>query len=261
MLALLLLTTVLFLMNREAIANNLRNARLIERIFSKNAGPSEKPPAEAPKPAAEQPSVKPALPATKPAEPPAKPAADKPTAAPVAEKPAAPPAAAPASEKPEAPKTTDAKPAVKAPAETPKQTTRERTLWYVRVETDGVIARVKVKRQIPASETPLADAIASLMAGPTAAEVQKGYSSLIPAGTKLLTATVRGSTAYLSFNDVFQFNSYGIEGYAAQLRQIIWTATEFDTVKDVQILIEGRRVDFLGAEGIFIGSPLGRDSI
>jgi len=104
------------------------------------------------------------------------------------------------------------------------------------------------------------DALNALAAGPSPEERKKGYSSLIPAGTKLLSATVRGTTAYLSFNDQFQFNSFGIEGYAAQLRQIVWTATEFDSVKDVQFLIEGRRVDYLGAEGIFIGSPVGRDS-
>jgi spore germination protein GerM len=157
-------------------------------------------------------------------------------------------------------KTTTAKPKNKTAAEENKAT-RDRMLWFVRVESDGVIARVKVKRSISASDTPLVDALNAVMSGPNPEEKKKGVSSLIPAGTKLLSATVRGSTAYLSFNEQFQFNSYGIEGYAAQLRQIVWTATEFESVKDVQILIEGRRVDYLGSEGIFIGSPLTRDSI
>ncbi|MDR3124205.1 MAG: GerMN domain-containing protein, partial [Treponema sp.] len=67
------------------------------------------------------------------------------------------------------------------------------------------------------------------------------------------------STAYLSFSEDFQFNTYGVEGYIGQLRQIIWTATEFPNISDVQILIEGRRIDYLG-ERIAIGSPLGRDA-
>lgn len=84
--------------------------------------------------------------------------------------------------------------------------------------------------------------------------------SLIPSGTRILSATVRGNTAYINFSEDFQYNTYGVEGYAAQLKQIVWTATEFPNVENVQILIEGRRVDYLG-EGIWIGSPLNRDEL
>jgi spore germination protein GerM len=70
---------------------------------------------------------------------------------------------------------------------------------------------------------------------------------------------VRGNTAYLSFSDDFMLNTFGVEGYVAQLRQIVWTVTEFQNVNDVQILIEGRRLDYL-AEGIWIGSPISRSS-
>lgn len=124
-----------------------------------------------------------------------------------------------------------------------------------------MIERVKEIRPLPVNDSPLAEAIGALMTGPSESYRKRGYSSLIPQGTKLLSATIRGGTAYLSFSDQFQFNTYGIEGVAAQLRQIVWTATEFDTVKDVQILIEGRRVDYLGSEGIWIGSPIGRSSL
>jgi spore germination protein GerM len=96
--------------------------------------------------------------------------------------------------------------------------------------------------------------------GPTAEEQRKGLISLIPQGTRVLSATVRGSTAYISFSEEFQFNTSGAEGYVAQLRQIVWTATEFPTVKDVQILIDSRRIDYLG-EGIWIGGPLSRDTL
>ena len=138
---------------------------------------------------------------------------------------------------------------------------KDRTLWLVKIYDDGVISREKVKRSIQASDSPLTDAMAALLAGPSAEERKKGFTSLIPEGTKLISILVRGSTAYLNFNEQFQFNSHGIEGYVQQLRQVIWTATEFESVKDVQILIDGRRLDYLGPEGIQIGKPLGRDSI
>ena len=104
------------------------------------------------------------------------------------------------------------------------------------------------------------DSLNSLLAGPSAEEKRKGLISLIPANTKILSAIVRGTTAYISFSEEFQYNTYGVEGYAAQLRQVVWTATEFSTVNDVQILIEGRRIDFLG-EGIWIGSPISREAL
>jgi len=104
------------------------------------------------------------------------------------------------------------------------------------------------------------DSLNALLAGPTADERRRGLLNLIPPNTIIISATVRGNTAYINFNENFMFNTYGIEGYAAQLRQIIWTATEFSNVNDVQILVEGRRIDYLG-EGIWIGSPISRDSL
>jgi len=56
------------------------------------------------------------------------------------------------------------------------------------------------------------------------------------------------------------YNRYGIEGYAGQLKQIVYTATNFSTVKDVQILIEGQPRDYLGGDGVYIGKPLSRAS-
>jgi spore germination protein GerM len=104
------------------------------------------------------------------------------------------------------------------------------------------------------------DALNALLQGPTAEEQRRGMVSLIPPGSRILSATVRGDTAYISFSEEFQYNTYGVEGYAAQLKQIVWTATEFPNVRTVQILIEGRRVDYLG-EGIWIGGPIGRDGL
>ena len=103
------------------------------------------------------------------------------------------------------------------------------------------------------------DVLNTLLIGPTADELNRGLLNLIPQNTRILTATVRGSTAYISFSEDFLFNTFGVEGYVAQLRQIVWTVTEFSNVSDVQILVEGRRLDYLG-EGIWIGSPISRQS-
>ena len=136
---------------------------------------------------------------------------------------------------------------------------RDRALYFIRIDGDGSVFRVRVDRGLPVSDSPLRDAIQALIAGPNAEEGQRGLVSLIPQGTRLLSVTIRGDTAYINFNEDFQYNTYGTEGYIGQLRQVVFTATEFANVRDVQILIEGSRVDYLGAN-IWIGSPLGRET-
>ncbi len=162
----------------------------------------------------------------------------------------------------ETPSSADGAPAPPAASEIIEDRTsyREWALWFSKVDDDGHIGQYKIQRSLPASDSPLSDAIEALLKGPSKLEAAKDLTSLIPPGTALLSALVRGDTAYLSFNENFHFNPFGIEGYAGQLRQIIWTATEFPNIQKVQILIEGRRVDYLG-EGIWIGSPLNRDSL
>ncbi|MDR2051992.1 MAG: GerMN domain-containing protein [Treponema sp.] len=133
-----------------------------------------------------------------------------------------------------------------------------RSIYFIKFdEENGVILRTKASRTLPVTDSPLLDVLNALLRGTTAAEAKQELRSLIPSGTRVLSATVRDSTAYVSFSEDFQFNVNGIEGYIAQLQQLVWTITEFPNVNDVQFLIEGRRVDYLG-EGIRIGSPLSR---
>jgi len=141
----------------------------------------------------------------------------------------------------------------------PAVQTRDRSIYYTQVNNDGQILHSKVTRRIPVSESPMQDSLNVLLKGPTADELSKGIVNLIPQNTRVLSAAVRGSTAYISFSEDFLFNTFGVEGYVASLRQIVWTVTEFQNVKDVQVLIEGRRMDYLG-EGIWIGSPISRQS-
>jgi outer membrane biosynthesis protein TonB len=154
-----------------------------------------------------------------------------------------------------------AEPVNPAPEQRPApESARERDIYFTQVDREGLILRSKTTRRIPASDSPMLDALKVLLQGPTAEEQRRGMVSLIPPGSRILSATVRGSTAYISFSEEFQYNTYGVEGYAAQLKQVVWTATEFSNVQDVQILIEGRRIDYLG-EGIWIGSPLSREGL
>jgi hypothetical protein len=137
---------------------------------------------------------------------------------------------------------------------------RPTALFFIRIDDDGAIVRQEVKRNLSVSDSPLTDALEALLKGPNEDEMRKKLITLVPLGTKLLGVEVRGSTAFVNFSDDFMYNHYGIEGYAGQLKQIVYTATSFPTVQDVQILINGQRHDYLGGEGVYIGKPLSRNS-
>lgn len=146
--------------------------------------------------------------------------------------------------------------------ESPKTTAQsEYQLCFVFIDGDGSVTRKIIKRSVPKSDSPLTNSINLLLKGPdTTKSAEKNCMTLIPSGTKLLSAKVSDGVAYLNFNENFEINSYGVEGYIHQLEQVVYTATAFSTVKSVQFLIEGEKRDYLGSEGQWIGSPLSRSS-
>lgn len=251
----------LFLINKSIIQKNfgtfLDNFKKTEKTDSttrpNEGGPTSPAAPVSPEAPAPRAPAKPASTPTPSAQPASPPGTSSPASTTTTEKPAAAPQ--PEAREPARPRpgTTDA---VKPAAEL-----RKRTIWLVRLDSDGTLVRTRSERELQASDSPLKDSLNALLAGPLPVEKNKGLDTLIPQGTTLISVIVRGTTAYINLSEHFLFNTYGIEGYAAQLKQIIWTATEFPTVKDVQILIEGRRVDYLGSEGIFIGSPLSRGNL
>ena len=134
-------------------------------------------------------------------------------------------------------------------------------LCFVEIHADGSINRKIIKRSVAKNDSPLATSIKLLLEGPdTTRSEEKDCTSLVPSGVKLLGARVTDGVAYLDFNDNFEINTYGVEGYSCQLMQIVYTATAFSTVNSVQFLIEGKKKEYLGSEGQWIGSPLSRTS-
>ena len=148
-----------------------------------------------------------------------------------------------------------------APPQKPKPAAMTNAkLFFAQVDADGNVNRKSVVRQIPKSDSPLTDTIKALLAGPQDSEKAM---TLIPPGTRLLGATVRGGIAALNFSEEFEFNAIGADGYRAQLMQVVFTATEFATVESVQFLIEGQRKDYIGSGEdvwMWIGSPYTRSS-
>ncbi|MBN2443939.1 MAG: GerMN domain-containing protein [Spirochaetales bacterium] len=154
------------------------------------------------------------------------------------------------------------------PTEIPAQTTekkkeflRKALIYFVKVDENGDILLKGFERAVYYNDSPLKDTLETLLRGPVSYEINMEYYSMIPENTRLTNIYVKGSTAYLDFTENFRINPMGHEGLQAQLNQIVYTATEFANVSNVQILIDGKKVNYLGPEGIFIGEPLSRTSL
>lgn len=132
-------------------------------------------------------------------------------------------------------------------------------ICFVAIDSDGTVIRKIVSRQV-AKDSPLTESLNSLLSGPNSLESKTGCRTLIPSGTKLYSAVVKNGTATLDFSTEFEINTNGVQGFLGQLMQIVYTATNFSTVQNVQILIEGEKKEYLGSEGVWIGSPLSRAS-
>lgn len=133
-------------------------------------------------------------------------------------------------------------------------------LYFMTINSNGTVSRKEVTRTMKKSDGPLVDSINALISGPTVEEENLGCRSLISNGTKLISASVKNGIATLNFSSEFEFNQYGIEGTQGQLQQIVFTATAFPTVESVQFLVDGEKKSYLGSEGVWIGTPLSRNS-
>ncbi|MCR5187830.1 MAG: GerMN domain-containing protein [Treponema sp.] len=145
--------------------------------------------------------------------------------------------------------------------ESPAPKTSEVELCFVLIDGDGSVVRKLVTRTVTKNDSPLTNSINLLLQGPdTTKSAEKNCMTVIPRGTKLLSAKVQNGVAYLSFNEALEINEYGVEGKIHSLEQIVYTATAFSTVNSVQILIDGQKKEYLGEEGQWIGSPLSKNS-
>lgn len=135
------------------------------------------------------------------------------------------------------------------------------SLFMVRVTEDGNLELDQVRRKLDFGDSPLLTSINALLKGPTSEEMNSGLVSMIPQGTRLISAWVNNGTAFLNFSENFMFNPLGSSGLHAQLKQVLFAATEFPTVQQVQILIEGKKTDYLGGDNVYIGAPLTRKNL
>ena len=93
------------------------------------------------------------------------------------------------------------------------------------------------------------DALRALVAGPTGAEVKRGYRSYVPTGTTLRSVRISSGLATVDVTGAFVANRQG-PSLLARLSQLVATVTGLQGTDRVQLLVEGKPVS-----GVFPGVP------
>ncbi len=127
-------------------------------------------------------------------------------------------------------------------------------VYVVRNEEIGVASR-----DIAGTPEVATGAINELMTGLTPYEHDLGLSTAIPEGARLLDVSLQDDgTLIVDVSDDFQAGG-GSFSMQMRLAQVVFTATQFDTIDRVQFLIEGQNVESIGGEGVMVADPLTRD--
>lgn len=142
------------------------------------------------------------------------------------------PAASPAAS-PEPQPSDTAQPPAPSVTTRPPSGTVTISLWYAR---DGKIAYTRRTR--PATSATSKLALTELAAGPSVLEASAGMTTAFPAGTTFAIAGITDGVATVSFNPGFYAGGRDL----ARLRQaqVVYTLTEFSTVKKVGFQSDGQ---------------------
>ena len=107
-------------------------------------------------------------------------------------------------------------------------------------------------RTVPATPAVGRAAVDSLLAGPSAAEHAAALRSQIPAGTALRGLSISAGIATVDLSDAFESNA-GPSTMPVRIAQLVYTLTQFPTVKGVRFQLDGHGTTVIG--GVPVQSP------
>jgi len=118
---------------------------------------------------------------------------------------------------------------------------------------------VAVERALHSDESPLAQALQDLFAGPSQEEIDQGIITQLPGGIKLLSFKVKQGVAIINLNSRINAYGGGASRVMGMIAQIVYTATELPGIEKVWIWVEGKKEVELGGEGLVLDRPLTRN--
>ena len=132
-------------------------------------------------------------------------------------------------------------------SEAPADQTEVRA-YFLRDEVVGPVAREATDEAVAAG------AMEGLLAGPTAAEQELGFTTAIPSGTELLGIEVEDGVATVDLSGEFGSGG-GSASMMGRVAQVVFTVTQFPTVESVAFELDGEPVTALGGEGLLLEEP------
>jgi spore germination protein GerM len=133
-----------------------------------------------------------------------------------------------------------------------RPTSRSFEVWFARGE-----QLVPALRTRAATPRVAAAALDALLAGPNRAERAAGIATAVPPGTRLLAIAIKDGVATVDLTSEYQSGG-GSQSMQVRLGQVVYTLTQFSTVKAVRFALDGTPVNVFSSEGIVLDHPVGR---
>lgn len=149
-----------------------------------------------------------------------------------------------------------ADPASPSPSAAPSGTVIVRTYFWLGglPGSEGLVATL---REIPSTKGVASAAVKELLAGPTTGETGRSISTGVPEGSRLLGLSVNGGVATVDLSSEFESGG-GSASVLTRLGQMVYTLTQFPTVKSVVFQIEGVTKTVFSSEGVSLDKPATR---
>lgn len=121
---------------------------------------------------------------------------------------------------------------------------------------------VSVQREIPATPGIAKATLQALVEGPSSADAAliDGIATSVPEDTLVLGVNIADGLATIDLSREFEAGG-GSFSMFARLAQVVYTATQFPTVDEVEFLLDGRTVNVFSGEGIVVDGPTGREDM
>ena len=103
------------------------------------------------------------------------------------------------------------------------------------------------------------EAVNALIAGPRQVLRAGGVSTTVPGGTRLLGLNIAGGIATVDMSSEFAAGG-GVLSERMRLAQLVYTLTQFPSVKGVRLRLDGKDTTVFSGDGIVLPEPMRRSS-
>jgi len=145
-----------------------------------------------------------------------------------------------------------------SPASSPSPSTTVETMivraYYVLGGAPGVTGLVPTLRVVPKTTGVARASLEALLDSGSITDAYPQISSAIPPATKLLGISVKDGIATVDLSREFASGGGSASSFL-RLGQVVYTLTQFSTVRSVSFQVEGQTVTTFGPEGIVLEGP------